>query len=159
MDNETSANSYDAVIADLESKVASMLATIANLKSLRDGSVPIRSDDMSVKIAPQRSGVPVSFRHDAFFGMTATEAAKKYLSAIKKTASVTVLAEALQAGGWKTASKNVTETLRVTLGRHPDFVKINAEFGLAEWYPGRRTSQRRAGSGALSESSSEESSD
>jgi hypothetical protein len=72
---------------------------------------------------------------------------------------VTVLAEALQAGGWKTASKNVTETLRVTLGRHPDFVKINAEFGLAEWYPGRRTSQRRAGSGALSESSSEESSD
>ena len=159
MENDTSVNSYDAVIADLESKVAALLTTIANLKSMRDGAVLTRGDTASVKITPQRNGVPASFSHDAFFGMTATDAAKKYLSAIKKTANVTVLADALQAGGWKTASKNVSETLRVTLGRHPDFVKINAEFGLAEWYPGRRTSQRRAVSTVPTESSSEESSD
>jgi hypothetical protein len=75
--------------------------------------------------------------------MTAGDAAKKYLGAIKKTATVNAIGDALIAGGWKTASRNISENLRTILSRHPDFVKINGEFGLAEWYPGRRSSMPR----------------
>ena len=127
---------YEVVIADLESKIAAMRATIENLQSLRSGAPPAKSS-ASNPDAP-RIASSANFEHDAFFGMTATEAAKKYLAATKKTAPIGVLSQALLNGGWKSVSKNVNETLRVTLGRNPDFVKVNAEFGLAEWYPGRR---------------------
>jgi len=88
--------------------------------------------------------------------MTAGEAAKKYLNALKKTATVNAIMETLLAGGWKTSAKNITENLRTILSRHPDFVRINGEFGLAEWYPGRKTTRRQGP--AISNVSDDESS-
>jgi hypothetical protein len=76
--------------------------------------------------------------HEVFFNMTAADAAKKYLAATKKTALISTLSDALVYGGWKTSAKNIPENLRTILSRHPDFVRINGEFGLAEWYPGRK---------------------
>jgi hypothetical protein len=91
----------------------------------------------------QSGGSNVSFANDAFFGMTVADATKKYLAAIKKTASVAMISEALVAGGWKTSAKNIPENVRALVSRTPGIVRINGEFGLAEWYPGRKTPLKR----------------
>lgn len=142
MSEGTAVDIYEAVIADLESRIAAMQSTIANLQGLRSGGVPSPSNTGQA----QRSAV-MSFSNDSFFGMTAAEASKKYLSAIKKTATIVAISEALLAGGWKTSAKNVSENLRTILSRHADFVRINGEFGLAEWYPGRKAATKKRATG------------
>ena len=79
----TAVNIYEAVIADLEAKIATMQATVANLRALSGSPLS------AAPAQSQQSGSRVSFANDAFFGLTVAEAAKKYLAAIKKTASVT----------------------------------------------------------------------
>ena len=137
----TAVDIYEPVIADLKSRIATLQAMLDNLENLRAGA-PLQTTGQraaSLRIG----GTIVNFGHDAFFNLTAADAAKKYLSAIKKTASVNTLADSLVAGGWKSSSKNIPENLRAILGRHPDFVRINGEFGLAEWYPGRKAAAGR----------------
>jgi hypothetical protein len=135
---------YGPVIADLELRIAALQATLDSLRSLAGGGAPIApasGNGSGLRV----SGTAVSFSHDSFFNLTAAEAAKKYLAAIKKTASVNIISDVLLAGGWKTSSKNVPDLLRTILGRHVDFVRINGEFGLAEWYPGRKGDKKRQG--------------
>ncbi len=133
-------NPYDAVIADVETKITMLTA-------LRDTLKQVREMDMSLSaIMTGTSNVTATataFRHDSFFGMTIPDAAKAYLMATKKTASVGELADALPKYGLKTASKNFSETVRAILSRSTEFVKINSEFGLAEWYPGRAARRPR----------------
>jgi hypothetical protein len=116
-----------------------MRQQIANLEAAIEGLEKVRSMVNYPGNAKKRQEAEVSFGHDAFFGMKASDAAEKYLSARKKTASPKTIADALQEGGWKTASKNVPENIRTILNRNPTFVVINGEFGLAEWYPGRKS--------------------
>jgi hypothetical protein len=128
---------YEPVIADLRQRIASLQAMLDNLEALRGGT--------TLKIAatrPAGASPPTSFRNDSFFGLSAGEAAKKYLSAIKKTAPLTEIRDALLAGGWKTAAKNILENLRAIISRNEEFVRINGEWGLAEWYPGRKSGKR-----------------
>jgi hypothetical protein len=77
---------------------------------------------------------------DSFFGLGLIEAAKKYLGMIRKPQSTTQIAEALQAGGFHTASKNFKNTVTSVLHRHSasigDIIRVKKEWGLAEWYPG-----------------------
>ena len=135
MNEGTQVDMYDEVIADLEGKIAALQLTIDNLKNVRAFTgLPTAT---VVKTQPQLVGS--SFSHDAFFQMTAADAARKYLAATKRTINISALAEALVAGGWKSSSKNVTKNLRTMLSRHPDFIRVNGEFGLTEWYPGRRS--------------------
>jgi hypothetical protein len=134
----TAVDIYEPVIADLDERIAALQAMRDNLESLRSGVSPV-----ALRLGLQTRGTGVTFDNDAFFQMTAGDAAKKFLSAIKKTATINAIGEALIAGGWKTASKNISENLRAILSRHPDFVKINGEFGLAEWYPGRKSVRRQ----------------
>lgn len=138
-DEGTKLDSYEAVIADLESKIAVLRATIDNLQSIR----AMASQIPAMRTANTQPSGTTAFGHDAFFGMTVADAAKKYLAAIKKTASTQTIGEALIAGGWKTASKNIPETIRGIIGRHADFVRINGQYGLAEWYPGRKVAKRQ----------------
>ena len=49
-----------------------------------------------------------------------------------------MIADALVAGGFKTSAKNFMETVRSIVSRNPSFAFVNGEFGLAEWYPGRK---------------------
>ena len=136
MSDGTAVDIYEPVIADLRSRIAALQATIDNLESLRNGT-PLQAAGNTGGL--RVSGTAVNFGHDAFFNLTAADATKKYLGAIKKTASINTLSDALVTGGWKTSAKNIPENLRAILSRHPDFVRINSEFGLAEWYPGRKS--------------------
>ena len=132
-------NHYDAVIADLESQREKLWTVIVALKSLKQLGMPldkvsafVSGEPTTTALAPE---VPLS--HDAFFGQTIPDAARKYLSSVKSTKPHPDLCDALLRGGFKTSATNFREVVRSTLGRHPDFVKINGQWGLREWYPGR----------------------
>lgn len=131
---------YDAVIADLEQKRSHLTAAIDLLKALRSNgtvtALPVSGD-------PSRAQQETEIPRDAFFGMTIPEASKKYLSIVKVTKANPDLCNALLAGGFKTQSNNFSEVVRSTLQRHPEFVKVSGQWGLAEWYGGRGGSNRR----------------
>lgn len=137
MSDGTGVDPIAASIALMEAQIAKLRGAIETLEGVRSlvGSTGVAGTP--------RNGAEASFGHDAFFGMSAADAAKKYLSAAKKTAPVKIIADALIAGGWKTAAKNIPENLRTILGRTPAFVLINGQFGLAEWYPGRKSPRRQ----------------
>jgi hypothetical protein len=137
-----------------------MRAQIARLEAAIETIESVRGLVQPGAALPSRNGGDASFSHDAFFGMKAADAARLYLSKVKKTTSPKVIAEALIEGGWKTSSQNPAENMRTILNRNATFVVINGEFGLAEWYPGRKTAGRRRGTNVTSiseESSSSES--
>jgi hypothetical protein len=140
MSDEIDADPIGASIALMEAQISKLRAAIETLEGVR----PLLGQ--SAGTSSLRNGNDVSFSHDAFFGMSAADAAKKYLAATKKTATIKAIADALLAGGWKTAAKNVNENLRTILSRTPAFVLINGQFGLAEWYPGRKVKSRRSSS-------------
>jgi hypothetical protein len=129
---------YDVVIADLESKRDQISATIEMLRALR-GTAAIA---LPLATSSQKPVANTEIARDAFFGMSLPEAAKKYLSIERVTKPNPVLCDALLRGGFKTQSSNFPEVVRSQLGRHADFVKVNGEWGLAEWY-GNRGGGRR----------------
>lgn len=129
---------YEPVIAEIRARIEGLQKSLETLEALRGNGVSSTGKSSS---AAQHGTV---FSNDAFFGMTVADAAKKYLSAAKKTATVQTICEALVAGGWKTSAKNIPENVRTILSRTPDFVRINGEFGLSEWYPGRKNVGKRS---------------
>jgi len=140
-----------ATIELMETQIAKWQAALDSLREI------YASMGGQLSVSPgSRNGRDVSFGHDAFFGLTAADASRKYLEATKKTATVKTIADALIAGGWKTAAKNVNENLRTILSRTPAFVTINGEFGLSEWYPGRKSGGRAKRSNSSETDSSEE---
>jgi hypothetical protein len=134
---------YDAVIADLEAKRDQLNAMIETLKQMKGVGLPLASAVMSSSHHGAASDTVI--RKDAFFGMTIPDAAKKYLSLVKRTKPHMELCDSLLAGGFKTSSPNFREVVRSTLSRNPDFVKFGKEWGLAEWYGSRNTRKAKRG--------------
>lgn len=130
---------YEAVIADLEAKRDQINATIEMLKALRSTATVT----LPAATANQRRETEPEIRRDSFFGMTIPDAARKYLTIVKATKSNPMLCQALLDGGFKTSSANFSEVVRSTLQRNRDFVKVNGEWGLSEWY-GNRGAGRKA---------------
>jgi hypothetical protein len=137
---------YDAVITDLETRRDQMNAMIEMLKQMRSAVV-------ITPVAGTLPAMPITIMgpdiaHDAFFGMSLPEAAKKYLSIVKRTTPHPAFCDALLDGGFKTSATNFREVVRSTLSRHPDFVKISGQWGLSEWYGNRgaRKSKRSTSS-------------
>jgi hypothetical protein len=153
---------YDLVIADLENKRDQINAAIEMLRALgATGAIALPLPLASPKPPASESDIP----RDAFFGMTIPEAAKKFLSIVKATKSNSELCAALLKGGFKTQAANFGEVVRSTLQRHQDFVKVNGEWGLGEWYGNRGGGRRVRRAGTLqidnpeNDESSEESSE
>lgn len=127
---------YDAVIADLEERRDQMNGMIEMLKQMKAGG-PLNPVASSSSMPITVMGADIA--HDAFFGMTIPEAAKKYLSIVRRTTPHPALCDALLDGGFKTTATNFREVVRSTLGRNPEFVKISGQWGLNEWYGNRGT--------------------
>lgn len=140
---------YDAVIADLESRRDKLTAMIDSLRELQAGlagqPIPPSPPGGNGGGVRQSATGEVSFASDAFFGKSIPEAAKCYLAAMKRTRPNSDVCAALQAGGLTSSAKNFGETVRAILTRNPDFVKVNGEWGLVEWYPGYRAKKRKSG--------------
>lgn len=134
MTPEAEVSPFDPAITELEARIKSLQNTLETLKQLRSGGAdgPVPSAAVGTSLRPGDAQV----QHDSFFGMTIAEATKKYLNMVKHTKSTGEIAHALETGGLKHASKDFHTTLRSTLGGKEEFLRVNGEWGLAEWYPG-----------------------
>ena len=138
-----SKNAYATVIADLEAQRAALDSTIASLKaaaamsgiSVQNGSAADPAS--SPTTSPFHSGeIPAG----AFLRKSIPEAAKLYLSIIRKKQTAKEIAAALIEGGMETKSKNFEITVATGLHRASrnsgEFAKLKGgAWGLAEWYP------------------------
>lgn len=132
-------NHIDATIADLESRRDQINFAIETLKQLRHGTT---GSATPVGAVVNSSGVDREIRHDSFFGMTLMDGIKKYLAISKQTKSAPNIAESLARGGMKSSAKDFTGNVRSTLSKNDDFVRVNGEWGLAEWYPAMRKERK-----------------
>lgn len=134
MTQETSP--YDLVIADLEAKRDQFNSMIEQLKILRSSAMPIGT---AVPVSPAVRPVnDQEISHDAFFQMTIPDAARKYLTIVKRTKPMTEIIDSILKGGLKSSAKDVNNSLRSIISRDGTFVRVNGEWGLAEWYPAMR---------------------
>jgi hypothetical protein len=120
---------YDAAIEDLQTRMEDLKTTLATL-------IRLRAESGGGGGSTSRTEKDIS--HDTFFGMTIADAAKKYLTMMKVTKSNAEIAEGLERGGLKHASKDFATTVRSILGAREDFTRVpNGDWGLTEWYPGQ----------------------
>jgi hypothetical protein len=127
---------YEAVLADLRVKRASLDAAIAAIEQLQTvGGMSSEATALPKTIDP--SSIP----DDAFFGLSVVDAAKKYLTIVKRKQSVKEIADALDRGGLPHSSSNFVATVATMLRRanDSDLVKVGrGDWGLAGWYGSRR---------------------
>lgn len=130
---------YAAVLADLEAKREALDAAIVAIR-LMPGLGPFPAS-----IAPgaglgaagpsaaamEAADIP----QGAFLGLSISDAARKYLDAVKKKQSTKQIADALIRGGVHSTSGNFTTIVYSVLGRQSDIVRVGGDWGLAIWYP------------------------
>jgi hypothetical protein len=143
---------YAPVISELRAQIEEYQRTIEMLELLRSKGIRPIAMNAGRPSAPMPSNGATPFANDAFFGMTIADAAKKYLAGTKKTAPARVIADALIAGGFKTSAKNFVENVRSIISRNGGIVFVNGEYGLAEWYPGRKGVSKKSTTPTPSES-------
>ncbi len=132
---------YDAAIVDLEGRIRYFETMLESMKQLRS---QISGSPMAVPSTNgQSSGGGTEIQHDSFFGMTIGDAANKYLKMAKATKPTGDIASALERGGLKHSSKDFNTTVRSVLGGREDFLRVNGDWGLTEWYPGMRIKDRK----------------
>lgn len=135
---------YEAVLADLKARRASLDQAIAAIEPL-------------VGISPQSGGgvstsqdEQATIRQDSFFGMSIPDATKKYLLMSKKPKSTQEIADALLSGGMTSMSDNFSNSVGSVLNRQDksggEIVRVSrGMWGLAEWYPGRKRNKKQNG--------------
>jgi hypothetical protein len=128
---------YEAVIADLEAKIAHLQTTLAGIRVIAGmGGLGITPSPGS----PSGGGAPVingtKPAADAFLGKSIPEAAKMYLTSQRRKLSTQELMDALEAGGLPGSKYN---TVYAILSRREnkvgDIINMKGDWALAEWYP------------------------
>jgi hypothetical protein len=138
MTNETSP--YDFVIADIQAKLDQLNAALEQLKILRAQTQTGAPPPVAAATRPvSEAEIP----HDAFFQMTIPEAARKYLAIVKRTKPMNEIIDCVLKGGLKSSAKDVRNSLRSIISRDETFVRVNSEWGLAEWYPALRRDAKK----------------
>lgn len=127
---------YEIVLEDLERRKDSIDNAILGIKTILGmGDGTVRPIAIQAK-----EELSVGLQDDSFFGLGLIEAAKKYLAISRKPKSSPEIAMALQAGGFHTTSKDFKNTVTSVLHRHAtnvgEIIKVQKNWGLAEWYPG-----------------------
>jgi hypothetical protein len=132
---------YEAVLVDLEAKRAALDAAIAALRQVMSLGASTASPFAPGQSARQVD--PANIPDDAFFGLSIGEAAKKYLTIVKRKQSVREIADALERGGLPHTSSDFVNTVGTMLGRYSkvdsEMVRVGrGDWGLASWYGNRR---------------------
>jgi hypothetical protein len=140
---------YNAVLADLEAKRGQIDAAINVIRALMavgimdtgpatgnsegegGGAAPLAQ-------SPRTVGTPAQIMSDTFFGLSTSQAIKKFLNMVKRPQTPKAIADALHEGGQvhaadpERAYTNVYTALTRTKGL---FAKTRTgDWGLAEWY-------------------------
>jgi hypothetical protein len=134
---------YGAILADLEAKKSVLEQAITSLRAAiaigtlgsSDGATYVNFSSPSASGSIHGGEVPAG----AFFGKSIPEAAKLYLSIIKKKQTTKEISDALKGGGMETTSDNwegiVGAGLNRAMKKVGEFVKVGRAWALAEWYP------------------------
>jgi hypothetical protein len=149
---------YESVLADLRDRRAKLDTAIVAIEQIVLGIGQSAIAGTPTKIVtplpgaePIGESLPPQVESDTFFGLSASDGAKKYLKMVKRPTSLAVICRALQEGGYLTTAKNFYSNLYTTLARSDDFVQVGKNWGLVEWYPGRRMEPKgKPGNGAAS---------
>ncbi len=124
---------YMAILVDLEEQRADLDAAIDAIRKLigmplsQAADTPIRNVRDETEIQP-----------DSFFGLSAADAASKYLGMVKSPQTGKEIELALRRGGFSSTASNLYSTVYTALKRETEtFVRIDKKWALAEWYPAR----------------------
>jgi len=137
----TSSDPYDAVLADIDAKIAQLLQTKASIEAVRSGKT-INNQEVS-GTAPSSTGSQVT--PGMFHGMSIVEAVKQLLTMRKKALGTPEITESIIAGGVVFSTETPANTVGSVL--HRESVKPSGgiisvgrgTWALPAWYsnPGR----------------------
>jgi hypothetical protein len=116
---------YDAVLADIEARIAQLQATADGIRAIiaMGGGTPT-------------SGPRGKIPHDAFLQMSIPEATKKYLGMSRKKQNTQAIIDALEQGGLPRGAYNtVYAVLRRREKQVGDIINMQGDWALPEWYP------------------------
>ena len=142
---------YPAILVALKAKRAVIDSAIAGIEILAgepQGSASLtfigNLPENGVVKTPEKDIDAGILNEHAFFGMSASKGAQKYLNIRKKPATAAEIAQALIDGGFPSQSGNFGSTITTTLFRNPNtFVKVKrGTWGLKSWYPNYRAKDK-----------------
>ena len=123
---------YAAVLADMEAKRAQLDSAIAAIKVLMEQTGVMAATAPPVPRIPSLSKVPAN----AFVGLSTSDAVRRLLEMMQRRLTVKEILQGLQAGGLKPNKyRNVYAIMRGREAYKADIIKINRQWGLAEWNP------------------------
>lgn len=118
---------YEAVLADIEARIAQLQATANGIRAIiaMGGASP--------------NGPSGKLAHDAFLKMSIPEATKKYLTIARQKKSTQDIIDALEQGGLpRSEYQSVYSVLRRREKQVGDIINMQGDWALAEWYPNYR---------------------
>ena len=121
---------YGSVLADLEKRRAELDAAINAIRQITGQAATTMTTPANLSDIPS----------DAFFGLSISAGAKKYLGMAKRPQKAPEIAAALQHGGYLNKSRNFTATVYTTLRRAEErndgVVQMpDKAWGLTSWTP------------------------
>jgi hypothetical protein len=123
---------YAAVLADLEAKRAQLDSAIASIKVIMEQTGTMAATAPPVSRIASLAEVP----SDAFVGLSISNAVRKLLEMMQRRLSIGEILKGLQAGGLKPNKyRNVYSIIRGREAYKADIIKVNRQWGLAEWNP------------------------
>jgi hypothetical protein len=144
---------YAAMLADLEAermKIDNAIIAIKQLMGVEGSDTPPPTATGSAQSWPKTADLSSQVEFDTFFSLSIPEAIKKFLAMKKRPQTVSAITEAFKQGGLSTTATDLLSTVTATLARMrksaPQEVVVvrRGEWGLKEWYPGRRFDQPEA---------------
>jgi hypothetical protein len=127
---------YEAVIADLEAKIAHLQATLAGIKVVAAMNGFASGPPANTPPSGGGGGVNVRIAPNAFFGKSIPDAAVTVLNQAQKKLSTQELMELMESGGLPQSKYNtVYAILRRRESQVGDLVNMKGEWGLASWFP------------------------
>ncbi len=123
---------YAAVLADMEAKRAQLDSAIAAMKVLMEQTGVMAATVPPVPRIASLSEVP----SNAFVGLSTSEAVRMLLEMMQRRLSVREILQGLRAGGLKPNKyRNVYAIMRQREAYKADIIKVDRQWGLAEWNP------------------------
>jgi hypothetical protein len=123
---------YAAVLADLEAKRAQLDSAIAAMKVLMEQTGVMAATAPSLPRIASLSQVPPR----AFVGRSTSAAVRMLLEMMQRRLSVREILQGLRAGGLKPNKyRNVYAIMRQRESDKADIIKVDRQWGLAEWNP------------------------
>jgi len=123
---------YSAVLADLEAKRAQLDSAIAAMKVLMEQTGTLAATAPPVPRIASLKEIPPR----AFVGLSTSAAVRMLLEMMQRRLSVREILQGLQAGGLKPNKyRNVYAIMRQRESDKRDIIKVDGQWGLAEWNP------------------------